>query len=95
MSGCAVCVYDLYEESLEAYEKAVASLRTSLYAADIPEYEWPASIQTKSSTGDKAGPSESEKRKDTVMSAFEEMERSIALKRQAEAEAEARGGSPS
>ncbi|KIJ91882.1 hypothetical protein K443DRAFT_685677 [Laccaria amethystina LaAM-08-1] len=27
MSGCAVCVYDLYEESLASYEDSITTLR--------------------------------------------------------------------
>ncbi|KAF8908563.1 hypothetical protein CPB84DRAFT_1744195 [Gymnopilus junonius] len=79
----------------DGYEKAVANLRSSLYGLGIPEYEWPASIQLKASSPNQSGPSDLEKRKDTILSAFEEMERSLALKRQAEVKAESRDGSPS
>ncbi|KDR72489.1 hypothetical protein GALMADRAFT_749745 [Galerina marginata CBS 339.88] len=80
MSGCAVCVYDLYEESLEAYQNALSSLRTSLTALNIPDYEWPLSVQQKRSKNSTGSRSESEMRKETVLSAFEEMERALALK---------------
>ncbi|KAF8951070.1 oxidoreductase-like protein [Flammula alnicola] len=84
MSGCAVCVYDLYEESLEAYNKAVAALRTSLSALHIPESEWPANIRPKETNSN----DRERKRKATILSAFEEMERKLALRKQADADAE-------
>lgn len=46
MSGCAVCVQDLYVEALDEYKLAVDSLRTSLRTLRVPEDEWPAHIQT-------------------------------------------------
>ncbi|KAF8157100.1 hypothetical protein B0H34DRAFT_638026, partial [Crassisporium funariophilum] len=73
MSGCAVCVYDLHEESLEAYREAVSALRSNLSAMNIPEAEWPPSIRTQTI-------SDTKKRKEMVMDAFEEMERALALK---------------
>ena len=81
MSGCAVCVYDFYEEALQAYKEAVLSLQDSLSALHIPEDQWPSSIRRQS-------PSEHsgrDKRKEMVLNAFEEMERALKLKRQSEA----------
>jgi len=75
MSNCAICVYDLYEESLEVYRKAVADLRASLIALGIPEAEWPKNIR--SSQSQKAAT-----RKDVVQNAFEEMERALKKKRE-------------
>ena len=86
MSGCAVCVYDLHEEALKAYKEALASLRNSLSALHIPVDEWPSSIRQQSSSE----PSRPDKRKEVVLNAFEEMERALKLKRQSEAEAQAR-----
>ncbi|TDL24570.1 hypothetical protein BD410DRAFT_786079 [Rickenella mellea] len=77
MSGCAVCVYDLYEESLEAYNKAVGLLRASLQASHIPEGEWPLEIQTKEVE---------ERKKSITLSTFEELERSLKAKHDREAE---------
>ncbi|KAL4250379.1 Oxidoreductase-like domain-containing protein, partial [Pleurotus pulmonarius] len=45
MSGCAVCVYDLYEDSLSAYKDSIAALRSSLEERGIPETEWPAPVR--------------------------------------------------
>jgi len=86
MSGCAVCVYDLYEETLEAYKEAVLSLRNSLSALHIPDDEWPISIRQQGASE----PSVPGKQKEMVLNAFEEMERALKLKRQSEAEAQAR-----
>jgi hypothetical protein len=52
MSGCAICVYDLYEDSMNTYNKSVVALRTSLEGLGIPESEWPPSIQSKSFQND-------------------------------------------
>lgn len=67
MSGCAICVYDLYEEALDEYKKAAESLRTSLRLLQVPEEQWPAGIQTKETLSGRKPPS-------TSMSAFEELE---------------------
>lgn len=83
MSGCAVCVYDLHEEVLKEYKEAVLSLQKSLSALHIPVDEWPLSIRQQESSE----PSEQDKRKEMVLSAFEEMERTLKLKRQSEAQA--------
>jgi hypothetical protein len=87
MSGCAVCVYDLHEEALQAYKDAVLSLRNSLSALHISEDEWPSSIRKQQDPSELIAP---DKRKEMVLNAFEEMERALKLKRQSEAEAQAR-----
>ena len=76
MSGCAVCVYDLYEESTERYKQAVSSLRTSLSALNIPESEWPHRIQSKGPLS----PEGTQERRDASRSAFEELERKLEAK---------------
>ncbi|KAH8116004.1 hypothetical protein DFH11DRAFT_1583515 [Phellopilus nigrolimitatus] len=72
MSGCAVCVHDLYAESLAAYDAAVAELRVALAGAHVPEAAWPAEIRV-----------EKERKKDAVLSAFEQMELQLAARREA------------
>ena len=88
MSGCAVCVYDLYEESLKAYKEAVLSLQNSLSALHIPMDEWPSSIRHQQNSFEPSSAPDI-KRKEIVLNAFEEMERSLKLKRQSEVEAQA------
>lgn len=80
MSGCAICIYDLYQESLVTYRESVASLRSSLAELDIPESEWPLNIRPSSTA------QISERKKDVVMHTFLEMERKLRLKREAESE---------
>lgn len=78
MSGCAICVYDLYSESIEAYDRAIETLRTSLQAAQIPEGEWPDQIMNKNEGGEGG----KERRKDIVLSVFEELELALAAKQE-------------
>jgi hypothetical protein len=76
MSGCAVCVYDLYEESLDAYREKLDAIRTSLSLLNIPESEWPEHMRSAGGTGGAA------KRKDVILNAFEEMERALKAKQE-------------
>ena len=41
MSGCAVCVYDLYEEAMGRYREEVAGVRERLRRMGVGEDEWP------------------------------------------------------
>lgn len=41
MSGCAVCVYDLYLSSLDDYKHDLASARAQLRERSVPLSEWP------------------------------------------------------
>lgn len=45
MSGCAVCVYDLYQEALESYQSSLDTLRYVLDDLNVPEYDLPLHIQ--------------------------------------------------
>lgn len=96
MSGCAVCVYDVYEEALAAYKDSVATLRVTLSARDIPETEWPAHIRSTGKgkeTDGSAMPTTQEKTKGVVRDAFEEMERALKEKRDKRAAVEAESSS--
>ncbi|KAF7350152.1 Oxidoreductase-like domain-containing protein [Mycena venus] len=75
MSGCAVCVYDLYEESLAAYKESLAAFMSALTSAGIPQEAWPKSVRTIDTT---------EPKKSVTLSAFEELERSLKAKRETE-----------
>ncbi|TFK65131.1 hypothetical protein BDN72DRAFT_746944, partial [Pluteus cervinus] len=76
MSSCAICVYDLYDESMSAYKSALSHLRISLRDAGVPESEWPASIQTS------ANASRPKTAHEVSINAFEEMERKLRDKKQ-------------
>ncbi|KEP50518.1 oxidoreductase-like protein, amino-terminal protein [Rhizoctonia solani 123E] len=45
MSGCAVCVYDLYLSSLDDYKKDARAVRTRLREKAVPVNEWPDDLQ--------------------------------------------------
>lgn len=78
MSGCAICVYDLYEDGLETYDETVNTIQSKLRSLEVPESEWPESIRPS-----QAGESEATgagSGRSPVMSAFEELERKLAAK---------------
>ncbi|KZT10222.1 uncharacterized protein LAESUDRAFT_711477 [Laetiporus sulphureus 93-53] len=81
MSGCAICVYDLYAAALEDYKLAMEALRTTLMARKIPEKEWPEDVRA-------AGPRNENKRakqdplRDITLNAFEALERSLREKQE-------------
>ncbi|KAK1225584.1 hypothetical protein PQX77_011479 [Marasmius sp. AFHP31] len=78
MSGCAICVYDLYEESLTAYKDSVAKVKGTLTSMSVPESDWPSSLLE--------GANSIPRKKDVTLSAFEEMERRLEAKRKDAAE---------
>lgn len=78
MSGCAVCVHDLYQESLEDYDSSVTAVRTSLTAMKVPVEEWPESIRPGSERQTPLpAPAVS-------LNAFKEMERALKARRGAQ-----------
>ncbi|KAJ7463885.1 hypothetical protein B0H11DRAFT_2240828 [Mycena galericulata] len=77
MSGCAVCVYDLYEEDLAAYSASLDGLRATLTAKGIPEAAWPEGVRVRGRGGDEGGGGS---RGDTL-SALEALEKALADKR--------------
>ncbi|OAX40560.1 hypothetical protein K503DRAFT_791303 [Rhizopogon vinicolor AM-OR11-026] len=83
MSGCAICVYDLYQESLDAYRESLLVLRSSLSNLSIPESEWPERIRTSAKIP------AVDTRQDAILSAFEEMEHQLKEKRARRAAVEA------
>ena len=80
MSGCAVCVYDLYDESLRAYRESILALQTALTARRVSEKEWPSDIRAPNNkaTGSELSIPAS---RNVALDAFEEMERALAMKR--------------
>ncbi|KAH9019413.1 hypothetical protein EDB84DRAFT_1517259 [Lactarius hengduanensis] len=77
MSGCAVCVHDLYQESLDAHKSAVAAVRASLTSMGVPMEQWPKNIRLDLEGKTTASIS---------LSAFEELERELKARRNAEAQ---------
>lgn len=78
MSGCAICVYDLYDDSLNSYKESVLSLRTSLEALRIPESEWPLSVQSFSA---QQNTTHIRNAKQISVDVFDAMERALKAKR--------------
>ena len=83
MSGCAICVQDLYAEALDEYKAAVDSLRSSLALMDVPEDQWPANIRTRGSAPAAVVP----KPQNAALSAFEQLERQLLERKKADAQA--------
>jgi len=78
MSNCAICVYDLYAESLKEYQESIVALRATLSSLNIPQSEWPPSVRADSDSDSKGAGA----RQQAVLSAFEEMERALARKKE-------------
>ncbi|KAI0634885.1 oxidoreductase-like protein [Trametes polyzona] len=78
MSGCAVCVYDLYDEARQDYIHALDKLRANLDRMGVPEAEWPADIRREQRSP------EPSKRQDVVLSAFEQFEKALKEKKERE-----------
>ncbi|EIN08801.1 hypothetical protein PUNSTDRAFT_68000 [Punctularia strigosozonata HHB-11173 SS5] len=78
MSGCAICVYDLYDESLEAYNQSIAALQSTLRARGVAESEWPPEIPA--SNGKFNDEKISSLVKNVALDAFEQLERALAAK---------------
>ncbi|KAJ4485712.1 oxidoreductase-like protein [Lentinula aciculospora] len=76
MSGCAICVYDLYEDSLSAYREAIAKVTASLNSMGVPESDWPQSLRMCLTAA------ENESKKDVTLSVFEQMELKIQQRKQ-------------
>lgn len=66
MSGCAICVYDLYEEAVERWREEMEGVKKRLKDMGVDESEWPVGKP---------------RRKTVVQDAFEELERELASKR--------------
>jgi hypothetical protein len=72
MSGCAICVHDLYAEALTEYQTSLDALRTTLHSRGVSEDKWPESIRHhKADAKPQVNP---------TMSAFEQLEKMLAEK---------------
>ncbi|KAJ7162793.1 oxidoreductase-like protein [Mycena crocata] len=81
MSGCAVCVYDLYEESLAAYNDNLAALRATLTASEIPHETWPEGVRSRSGRSAASDTVDKGSTRGATLSAFEELEKTLEAKR--------------
>ncbi|EJD05443.1 uncharacterized protein FOMMEDRAFT_165862 [Fomitiporia mediterranea MF3/22] len=83
MSGCAVCVYDLYDEAEEAYENALGTLRAALFKKSIPENTWPAQIRRgrQGASDRNLAVHDPAKARQVTLSAFEQLELQLASRR--------------
>ncbi|KAI0765345.1 hypothetical protein C8Q74DRAFT_1318736 [Fomes fomentarius] len=75
MSGCAVCVYDLYDEARKDYIQALDNLRSNLDELNIPESEWPVDIRPDRQGGPVTKPN-------VTLSAFEQLEQALKAKKE-------------
>ncbi len=80
MSGCAICVYDLYDEARTDYIQAMDKLRADLTKLGVPEGEWPAEIRRDGQGGDLA--MASKPNANASLSAFEQLELALKTKRE-------------
>ncbi|KAL5514422.1 hypothetical protein ACEPAG_2510 [Sanghuangporus baumii] len=97
MSGCAVCVHDLYAEALDAHESTLRSIRSALYDKGVAEETWPKQLHYGLSTEATEGEDTNVggerrdltgkdlvKAKQASLSAFEQMELQLAAKKRAQ-----------
>ncbi|KAI0646481.1 hypothetical protein C8Q79DRAFT_962846 [Trametes meyenii] len=78
MSGCAVCVYDLYDEARRDYVEALDNLRSKLGGMGVRENEWPPDIRRTHRAPEPA------ERPDIALSAFEQFEKALKEKKERE-----------
>ena len=78
MSGCAVCVYDLYDEARNDYIQALGKLRLDLAKLGVPESDWPADVQA-NEKNDQLNPVS---KPNVTLSAFEQLEQALKAKRE-------------
>ncbi|KAL5498754.1 hypothetical protein ACEPAH_2109 [Sanghuangporus vaninii] len=97
MSGCAVCVHDLYAEALDAHESTLRSIRSALHDKGVAEETWPRqlryglSAEATEGEDDNVGGGKRDltgkdlvKAKQASLSAFEQMELQLAAKKRAQ-----------
>ncbi|KZS97293.1 hypothetical protein SISNIDRAFT_482217 [Sistotremastrum niveocremeum HHB9708] len=85
MSGCTLCVYDLYADSLEQYHDTIAGIRESLREQGVREEEWPAVLRSPTADDSGGGKEKTleEREEDLVdvsMDAFRAMEKALKAK---------------
>ena len=74
MSGCAICVYDLYHVALTNYNEKMQLIRSNLSALDVPQSQWPKQLRE----------GLLEVPKDPTLSAFEALEMKLKARHDAQ-----------
>lgn len=83
MSGCAICVYDLYDDAMTTYKDACRTVCDELLARGVDEEIWPVQLRSfRSGSGREA--SSQEVKVDPVKAAFEKMERELQARQAAQ-----------
>ncbi|KAJ1923682.1 hypothetical protein IWQ60_005708 [Tieghemiomyces parasiticus] len=92
MSGCARCVWDIYNDDLQDFEKQIEAIRTAYHAAGLPPPAKLRQLETTAaedqalnplaaaSAGLAAAPSQPTSPADAAMKAFQELERKLSQK---------------
>lgn len=83
MSGCAICVYDLYDDAMSTYKDKCRTVCDELRARGADEDIWPAELRS-FSTGRGLEALPQEVKVDPVKAAFEKMERELQGRRAAQ-----------
>lgn len=80
MSGCAICVHDLYADALKEYRDSLRRLRETLRLKSVHESLWPKELIALSDGGveDEDGAD-----LDPTMKAFMQMEKGLKRKKEA------------
>jgi hypothetical protein len=73
MSGCAVCVYDLYFEAMGSYREEMEGVKRRLGEMGVNGSEWPVALRAAESEA-----AEGKRTGSVVVEAFEQLERELA-----------------
>jgi hypothetical protein len=77
MSGCAVCVSDLYADSLQTYRERLAFAKTQLSERRVPKEQWPPEVRAEAAGGVEAIQDPREAQMDANISAFLALEKKL------------------
>ncbi|KAG8864005.1 hypothetical protein FRB96_006878 [Tulasnella sp. 330] len=83
MSGCAVCVHDLYIDALQSYTASLRHIRDTLSKRAIPQQNWPSVIWALKDDSDNADDEGVPSDLDPATRAFMMLERELKKKKQA------------
>lgn len=77
MSGCAVCIYDLYMEAKEGYRQSLRTALTQLEEKGVPKELWPVEVVALAEKRKSHPDLEEQGEEDPTMKAFLELERRL------------------